>query len=203
MAGLGRAVGLRPRGRHAPGRRRRSTRRRDDLARTLTLDQGKPLEAEARDEVEELIAYFDMAAADATRHGGPDPAVGRRRQARPALPRASRRGRRDQPWNWPYTMPAEIVAPALAAGNAVVLAPAPDDQHLRRQARRVPRRGRPAVRRLQPGDRARPGGRGRARRQPGDGRGRVHRLDRHRPYGRARAAPARSCSWRWAATARW
>jgi succinate-semialdehyde dehydrogenase/glutarate-semialdehyde dehydrogenase len=29
------------------------------------------------------------------------------------------------PWNWPYTMPAEIVAPALAAGNAVVLAPAP------------------------------------------------------------------------------
>ena len=29
------------------------------------------------------------------------------------------------PWNWPYTMPAEIVAPALAYGNAVVLAPAP------------------------------------------------------------------------------
>src|SRR4029079_10974409 len=29
------------------------------------------------------------------------------------------------PWNWPYTMPAEIVAPALAYGNTVVLAPAP------------------------------------------------------------------------------
>jgi len=29
------------------------------------------------------------------------------------------------PWNWPYTMPAEIVAPALAAGNAVVWVPAP------------------------------------------------------------------------------
>jgi succinate-semialdehyde dehydrogenase/glutarate-semialdehyde dehydrogenase len=29
------------------------------------------------------------------------------------------------PWNWPYTMPGEILAPALAAGNAVVLAPAP------------------------------------------------------------------------------
>ena len=28
------------------------------------------------------------------------------------------------PWNWPYTMPAEIVAPALAAGNAVVWNPA-------------------------------------------------------------------------------
>ena len=28
------------------------------------------------------------------------------------------------PWNWPYTMPAEIVAPALAAGNTVVWVPA-------------------------------------------------------------------------------
>jgi succinate-semialdehyde dehydrogenase/glutarate-semialdehyde dehydrogenase len=29
------------------------------------------------------------------------------------------------PWNWPYTMPAELIAPALACGNAVVWAPAP------------------------------------------------------------------------------
>ena len=29
------------------------------------------------------------------------------------------------PWNWPYTMPAEIVAPALAVGNTVVWTPAP------------------------------------------------------------------------------
>src|SRR5919106_2077429 len=28
------------------------------------------------------------------------------------------------PWNWPYTMPAELIAPALACGNAVVWAPA-------------------------------------------------------------------------------
>jgi succinate-semialdehyde dehydrogenase/glutarate-semialdehyde dehydrogenase len=28
------------------------------------------------------------------------------------------------PWNWPYTMPAELVAPALAAGNTVVWNPA-------------------------------------------------------------------------------
>ena len=44
--------------------------RREDLARTLTLDQGKPLRAEASDEVEELIAYFDMASADAVRIEG-------------------------------------------------------------------------------------------------------------------------------------
>ena len=29
------------------------------------------------------------------------------------------------PWNWPYTMPAEILAPAIAYGNTVVWAPAP------------------------------------------------------------------------------
>jgi acyl-CoA reductase-like NAD-dependent aldehyde dehydrogenase len=29
------------------------------------------------------------------------------------------------PWNWPYTMPAELLAPALAAGNTVVWNPAP------------------------------------------------------------------------------
>jgi succinate-semialdehyde dehydrogenase/glutarate-semialdehyde dehydrogenase len=99
--------------------------RRDDLARTLALDQGKPLEAEARDEVEELIAYFDMAAADATRLEGlipPSVDAGKRvflyRVSRGVVGVIS-------PWNWPYTMPGEIVAPALAAGNAVVLAPAP------------------------------------------------------------------------------
>jgi succinate-semialdehyde dehydrogenase/glutarate-semialdehyde dehydrogenase len=99
--------------------------RRDDLARTLASDQGKPLEAEARDEVEELIAYFDMAAADAVRVEGLIP---------PSVDAAKRvflyrvpRGVVGviSPWNWPYTMPGEIVAPALAYGNAVVLAPAP------------------------------------------------------------------------------
>src|SRR5438445_3813293 len=100
-------------------------RRRDELSMTLSLDQGKPLEAEARDEVEELIAYFDMAAADATRVEGlipPSAEAGKRvflyRVPRGVVGVIS-------PWNWPYTMPAEIVAPALAYGNAVVLAPAP------------------------------------------------------------------------------
>ena len=43
--------------------------RRDDLARTLTLDQGKPLHAESYGEVEELIVYWRMAAG--TRHVSP------------------------------------------------------------------------------------------------------------------------------------
>ena len=44
--------------------------RRDDLAHTLTLDQGKPLRAEAYDEVEELVLYWRMAAEDAKRLEG-------------------------------------------------------------------------------------------------------------------------------------
>ena len=47
--------------------------RREDLARTLTLDQGKPLKAEAYDEVDELEQYWLMAAADARRLEGTMP----------------------------------------------------------------------------------------------------------------------------------
>ena len=98
--------------------------RRDELALTLTLDQGKPLHSEAYGEVDELIEYWRMAAADVKRLDGSMP---------PSVD-ASKRilGYRVPrgvvgvitPWNWPYTMPAELLAPALAAGNAVVWAPA-------------------------------------------------------------------------------
>ena len=98
--------------------------RRDALARTLTLDQGKPLRAEAYDEVSELEQYWRAAAGDARRLEG-------------SLPPSVDAGKRVlvyrvpkgvvgviTPWNWPYTMPAEVVAPALASGNAVVWVPA-------------------------------------------------------------------------------
>src|SRR6266849_2051438 len=99
-------------------------KRRDELARTLTLDQGKPLRSEAYDEVEELVQYWRNAAED-----------GKRLEGR--LPNSVTPGKRVllvrrprgvigviTPWNWPYTMPAELIAPALACGNAVVWTPA-------------------------------------------------------------------------------
>jgi acyl-CoA reductase-like NAD-dependent aldehyde dehydrogenase len=99
--------------------------RRDDLARTLTLDQGKQLRAEALDEVDELVEYWRMAAEDAKRLAGELPnsfSPGKRvmlaRRPRGVVGVIS-------PWNWPYTMPAELIAPALACGNAVVWTPAP------------------------------------------------------------------------------
>ena len=98
---------------------------REELARALTQDQGKPLVAEAYDEVDELAVYFTMAGEDAKRMAG-------------SLPPSTSAGRRVlsarvplgvigvvSPWNWPYTMGAEIFAPALAAGNTVVWVPAP------------------------------------------------------------------------------
>ncbi len=97
--------------------------RRDELAHTLTLDQGKPI-SESRDEVEELLVYWRMAAEDAKRLEG-------------RLPNSFSPGKRVllvrrprgvvgviTPWNWPYTMPAELIAPALACGNTVVWTPA-------------------------------------------------------------------------------
>jgi acyl-CoA reductase-like NAD-dependent aldehyde dehydrogenase len=81
--------------------------------------------AEAFGEVDELVEYWRMAAEDAKRLGGELPnsiSPGKRvllaRRPRGVIGVIS-------PWNWPYTMPAELVAPALACGNAVVWTPAP------------------------------------------------------------------------------
>jgi acyl-CoA reductase-like NAD-dependent aldehyde dehydrogenase len=83
------------------------------------------LVAEAFDEVDELVEYWRMAAEDAKRLGGELPnsiSPGKRvlltRRPRGVVSVIS-------PWNWPYTMPAELIAPALACGNAVVWTPAP------------------------------------------------------------------------------
>ncbi len=99
-------------------------RRRDDLALALTADQGKPLRAEAYDEVDELAAYWGMAAADATRLDGlmPPSVDPRKRILVQRVPRGVVAV--ITPWNWPYTMAAELLAPALAGGNTVVWNPA-------------------------------------------------------------------------------
>jgi acyl-CoA reductase-like NAD-dependent aldehyde dehydrogenase len=98
--------------------------RREELARTLTLDQGKPLRSESYAEVDELIEYWRMAAGDSRRLEGlmPPSVDASKRVLAYRVPRGVVGV--ITPWNWPYTMAAEVVAPALASGNTVVWAPA-------------------------------------------------------------------------------
>ena len=90
---------------------------RDELALVLTEDQGKPLVAEAYAEVDELAEYFHMAGEDAKRLEGSIPpstsADARVLVLRVPLGVVGV----VSPWNWPYTMGAEVFAPALALGT--------------------------------------------------------------------------------------
>ena len=99
--------------------------RRDELALVLTLEQGKPLYTEAYVEVDEVIEYLRMTAADVVRLEGhivpsknPDMRALVMRVPRGVVGAIT-------PWNWPYTMPTELIVPALAVGNAVVWVCAP------------------------------------------------------------------------------
>lgn len=96
----------------------------EDLARLLTAEQGKPL-AEARAEIGSAAGYFDFYAEETRRLNGEII----------ASPRADSRilvthkpigvVAAITPWNFPASMVARKLAPALAAGCTVVLKPAP------------------------------------------------------------------------------
>lgn len=99
-------------------------RRSADLAGTLVLEHGKPL-AEALGEVGSAASGFRLAAAEARRLTGetipvadPNKRVMTFRQPRGVVVAIT-------PWNFPMNIPVEYVGPALAAGNAVILKPAP------------------------------------------------------------------------------
>ncbi|KAA0233553.1 MAG: Glutarate-semialdehyde dehydrogenase DavD [Acidimicrobiales bacterium] len=94
----------------------------EELARQLTMESGKPI-GEATDEVAESADIFRWAAEEA------------KRLETPALPGADPNKvvltfRKPNgvyalitPWNFPMNIPAELVAPALAGGNAAILKP--------------------------------------------------------------------------------
>jgi acyl-CoA reductase-like NAD-dependent aldehyde dehydrogenase len=98
--------------------------RREELARWLTLDQGKPYKAEAQGEVAEAIEYFRIAAEDIRRlETNVIPSVSRNKLVFTLrVPRGVYAV--ITPWNWPLTMATEVIAPALAGGNTIVWAPA-------------------------------------------------------------------------------
>src|ERR1700694_611152 len=98
--------------------------RREELARWLTLDQGKPYKVEALGEVGEAIEYFRIAAEDIKRlETNVIPSMAKNKLVFTLrVPRGVYA--LITPWNWPLTMATELIAPALAGGNAIVWAPA-------------------------------------------------------------------------------
>jgi succinate-semialdehyde dehydrogenase/glutarate-semialdehyde dehydrogenase len=96
---------------------------RDDLAAIMTAEQGKPL-LEAKGEIAYAAAYIEWFAEEARRaYGEVIPSPTRDRQLvvtrEPVGVCAA-----ITPWNFPAAMVTRKVAPALAAGCAIVLKPA-------------------------------------------------------------------------------
>lgn len=95
----------------------------DDLAHIMTLEQGKPL-AEARGEIAYAMSYVKWFAEEAKRvHGDVLPHT-RTDQRMLALRQPVGVVAAITSWNFPSALVTRKVAPALAAGCAVVLKPA-------------------------------------------------------------------------------
>ncbi len=98
-------------------------RSREDLAKLLSWEQGKPL-AEARLEIDYGAGFLQWFAEEATRAYGdiiPEPVAGRRVLA---LKEPVGVAAVITPWNFPTAMIARKFGPALAAGCTVVAKPA-------------------------------------------------------------------------------
>jgi glyceraldehyde-3-phosphate dehydrogenase (NADP+) len=102
--------------------------KRDELARMITLESGKPI-TDAKAEVNRAVHTFQIAAEEAKRIGG---------EAIPLDLMAGSEGRLGltrrvpigpivgiSPFNFPLNLVAHKIAPAIAAGNTIILKPAP------------------------------------------------------------------------------
>ncbi len=97
--------------------------RADAIARTLTMEQGKPL-AEAKGEVLHSADTFEWFAEEGKRSYGqviPNSAPGKRHVT---LKHPVGVVGAISPWNFPITLQARKIAPALAAGCTIVCKPA-------------------------------------------------------------------------------
>ncbi len=97
----------------------------DKLARTLALEEGKLL-GEARGEVLKAIRYIEFAAGDARRMNGQSIASEIPGTHAFTIWRPLGVVGLITPWNFPVCIPLWKMAPALAAGNSVILKPAPE-----------------------------------------------------------------------------
>lgn len=97
--------------------------RKEDLARELTLEQGKPYTAEALDEIEESAENFEVAAEDVKRLNTEVLPSTDRNKRMFTLRKPNGVYATITPWNFPFVIPSELLAPGLAMGNAMILKP--------------------------------------------------------------------------------
>jgi acyl-CoA reductase-like NAD-dependent aldehyde dehydrogenase len=97
--------------------------RREDFARELSLEQGKPYAAEALGDIDETAENFRIAAEDVKRLETaivPSQDAGKRiltfRKPNGVYVGIT-------PWNFPTLIPVELIAPGIAAGNTIVMKP--------------------------------------------------------------------------------
>ena len=97
--------------------------RKEWFARELSLEQGKPYVAEAVPDIEETAENFRIAAEDVKRMESaviPSQDVNKRILTF-RKPNGVYAG--ITPWNFPTLIPVELIAPGIAAGNAIVMKP--------------------------------------------------------------------------------
>jgi acyl-CoA reductase-like NAD-dependent aldehyde dehydrogenase len=97
--------------------------RREELARELCLEQGKPYKAEGLPDIDETAENFRIAAEDVKRMESaivPSRDVNKR-----ILTFRVPNGVYGciTPWNFPTLIPVELIAPGIAAGNTIVIKP--------------------------------------------------------------------------------
>jgi acyl-CoA reductase-like NAD-dependent aldehyde dehydrogenase len=98
-------------------------KRREEFARALSLEQGKPYEAEALPDIDETAENFRIAAEDVKRM---ETAIVPSRDPGKRIltfrkPNGVYAG--ITPWNFPTLIPVELIAPGIAAGNTIVMKP--------------------------------------------------------------------------------
>jgi succinate-semialdehyde dehydrogenase/glutarate-semialdehyde dehydrogenase len=97
--------------------------RADEVARLLTLEQGKPYQAEAIADISESSDYLHIAAEDVKRLSGEVLPTTERNRRMFTVHRPVGVWVAITPWNFPVMIPMEYVGPGLATGNALIVKP--------------------------------------------------------------------------------
>jgi succinate-semialdehyde dehydrogenase/glutarate-semialdehyde dehydrogenase len=95
----------------------------EEIARILTLEQGKPFKSEAIDDIAESGDYLHIAAEDVKRMKGDLIPTTERNRRMFTVRRPVGVWAAITPWNFPVMIPMETVGPGLATGNAVIVKP--------------------------------------------------------------------------------